>query len=343
MKLRRKQSQFSVLHETKAPVRPLMKAFTIFYLVLLIAIMVYLVFFFVNNYITVEGTARVELVREYAGAGVKGVVRDIFVAERQRVAAGTPLARLSLLPGNESRAQPVSALERERLRKKREVNMLKSRLEMARTHLAEKRRALETMLQGERLERALELRLADDTGASRLTRDLEDLQYTVRDLEIELHHERAYLRSLDEIEDPLQQVPPEELVLESPVAGAVVGIFKGIKEFLGEDEVLLAITPDRAEVRIRARFPLDDLGHLWPGRDALLILPDGTELDAKLGRIYAAASRLRDAQWGADEKTEQYAEVEILPGQEAESFHWDAFNTMIIDVKVAHEWFRITD
>jgi multidrug resistance efflux pump len=340
VKLRKKQTGLNVGMEGRPPKKPLVSLTSVVYLLVLAGLFLYVARFVAVRVFTVDGRGRVELTRVYVGAGNEGVVRDLLVSEREKVSAGQPVAVLSLEPVDERLRDTTTPIQRDILGTESDLARMRSRRRLLRGRLAEKKRRLDRILAREHIERSLEVRLFDDTEASRLARDVEELKFKVSELNAEISHEKQYLQKLKRAAEdiPAPESPATEAVLTSPENGTVVGIFKGYKDFLSKEEVLMAVVPTGAKVRVRGNFDADDLEHLDPGRKATLSFPDGRELEAEIGKIYAASSRLRADERNTMQDLPSRVEVVVLPGNRQDYLFWERYNNMDIGIRVRREW-----
>ncbi|MFW5837315.1 MAG: HlyD family efflux transporter periplasmic adaptor subunit, partial [Desulfovibrionaceae bacterium] len=205
-----------------------------------------------------------------------------------------------------------------------------------------KREQLEALKEREQLERALEVRLDDDTETVRLKREVEQLGYQIDEVRAELANEQDYLANLRRMAGLEQPgTAPSSITLTAPADGKVAAIFKGLRDYLRKAEVLMAISPKGAKPRIRAVFPPDALDSLAPGRTALLSFPDGIERQGVISDVYALSSQRKSVPAPASGETPAKVEAEIRPMTPEHYDFWEKYNDMPIRVRVRHAWFDL--
>lgn len=341
MKLRKKQSGFNIGREGQPPKKPLIRVTSVAYILLLVGLFIYVAHFAAMRILTIEGVGRVELTRVFVGAGSEGIVRAVHVTEREKVSAGQIVASLTLNPNEERGVTSVTPIQRDILGTMNDLARMRSRHGLLTARLREKEQRLRGMLKQEEYERALELRLAENTETQRLVRDIEDLRYSASELGADIRHEEAYLAQLQTAAQnvPLPSRPVTETALTSPVSGTVVAVFKQLRDFLTKEDVLMAIVPTGARVRIRAFFDIDDLEHLASGRGVFLLFPDGRKIHARIGEIFASTSRSRASAPDPGQTTPARVEVEVLAPNTEDFLFWHKYDSMDINIRVNREWF----
>lgn len=341
MKLRKRQTGLNLGYEGRPPSKSTLRFTSILYFLILAAIGLYIVHFVTARMITVEGRGQIELSKVFVGAGEEGVLQELLVDERDHVARGQAVAKLSMLPIQKKDAlQRPSWIERDILDASKDIAGLRSRLSLLKDRLRRKRRLLQNEMEWENAERALELRLTQDTETARLAREVEDLQYDVAQLQEELKHETTFLKKLKRKENLAFSIPDLMTVhLTAPKEGTVIAVYKGLRDYLGKEEVLMAVVPSGASVHIRAVFDAEDLSHIKPGRPATLVLPDAKQVKAVIGDIYAPAARHKLLRMQELAETPRRIEAKILPKNGLDYSFWKHYNNMDIQVKVQREWF----
>jgi multidrug resistance efflux pump len=291
------------------------------YFGVLLAIIAYLLMYFWERWLYVEGRGYVAMERHLLQTDVEGSVRGLDLRVGEAIKTGQPLFRIERTLMADVRDQVAW----EDLKGMREIGLKRAMLEALRQEVADKEVRLNEMSQL----KLLEFDRQRQRENILLAQDLANDRHKMAGLSAELAALRGYLAGARSQAGVRSEVVAANFL--SPFEGFVYRLDKGEHEYAHRGDTVL-ILENAKKVHVIAYFSLDDLPRLHVGKALEILLPDGGMHRGIIERIDSASVDHQEKLARGYEVLEALVRVQIRPAAQPQDVDWRRYNQL--DVKV---------